>query len=225
MFDRVFNMDNGFWRAMTKLGDVIILNLLFILFSIPIVTIGASATALYTVMLKLVKNEEAYILRGFWDAFKSNIKQSTILWVIVLFAGVFLGLDLYLSSRIENSVMNVLNYIFILFTFIYAMIASYIFPLQAKFVNTIRKTIKNALLISIAHFPWTLLLVAINAIPLILLMINLGFLFLLLPCMLFFGFALLAFFNSFILNRVFKKYIPSEEDEETIPEALSEETP
>ena len=66
MFDSLFNMDNAFWRTMGKIADLIILNILFIICCIPIVTIGASYTALYTVMLKLVKNEEPYIFRGFF---------------------------------------------------------------------------------------------------------------------------------------------------------------
>ena len=84
-----FNMmDNVVVRALSKLGDMICLNVMWLVCCIPVVTIGASTTALYTVMLKLVKNEEGYVFRGFLKAFKTNFKQSTIIWLIVLALGI-----------------------------------------------------------------------------------------------------------------------------------------
>lgn len=210
MFDRVFNMDNGFWRAMSKVADIIILNLLFIVCSIPVFTIGASFTALYTVMLKLVKNEESYIFKGFLTAFRDNFKQATFIWLIMLAAGCFIGADLYLSSIIEGTFMSVLHYVFMAFALVYAMILCYVFPIQCKFENTLRNTLKNALFMSIAHFPWTILILLVSAIPIVAIMIMPGLLLFILPAMLFFGFSLIAFINSFMFNRVFKRYIPEE---------------
>ena len=80
-------MDNVITRALSKICDMICLNVLWVICSIPIVTIGASTTALYTVMLKMVRNEEGYIFRGFFKAFKENFKQSTIIWLIVAALG------------------------------------------------------------------------------------------------------------------------------------------
>lgn len=216
----LFNMDNGFWRAMGKVADIIILNILFIICCIPIVTIGASYTALYTVMLKLVKNEESYIAKGFFKAFKANFKQATIIWLILLFAGIFLVVDLYLTNFIEGTFMSVLHYIFIAFLFIYAAMFSYVFPILSKFDNTIKNTIKNSLLMSIAHFPWTIVVVAVTALPIvIILFVNMNFVFgVLLPFMIFAGFAVLAFVKSHIFNRIFKRYIPGENEEDETSE-------
>ena len=88
-------IDNPIMRGMGRLADFIILNLLWVVCSIPIITIGASTTALYTVMLKLVKNEEGYIAKGFLKAFKENFKQATVIWLILLVAGLLIGFDLY----------------------------------------------------------------------------------------------------------------------------------
>ena len=76
--------DNVVMRAIGKIGDLICLNVLWLICCIPVITIGASTTALYTVMLRLVRNEEGYIFRGFFKAFKLNFKQSTIIWIILL---------------------------------------------------------------------------------------------------------------------------------------------
>lgn len=214
MFDGLFNMDNAFWRTMGKIADMVILNILFIICCIPIVTIGASYTALYTVTMKLVKNEEAYIFRGFFKAFKDNFKQSTLIWLFMLFFGAFLGVDLYITSKMDMSLMNVLYYIFLVFAVLYAMMLSYVFPILSKFDNTIKNTIKNSLFMGIAHFPWTLLILIINAVPIIVSVINLNYLFsYVLPFMLLIGFTLIAFANSYIFHRVFKKYIPQETED------------
>ena len=211
MFDSLFNMDNPFWRTMGKVADMVILNILFIICCIPVVTIGASYSALYTVTLKLAKNEESYIFRGFFKAFRANFKQATLIWLIMLFLGVFLGVDLYLTINLDMPLMNALYYIFLVFVALYAIMLSYVFPLLSKFDNTVINTIKNSLMMSIAHFPWTLLIVLINAVPIIVSAINLNYLFsYVLPLMLVIGFSLIACINSYIFHRVFKKYIPEE---------------
>ena len=89
-----FNItDNIIVRALSKICDMVCLNILWLICSIPIITIGASTAALYTVMLKMVKNEEGYIFRGFFKAFKSNFKQSTIMWIVILLLGIVCWID------------------------------------------------------------------------------------------------------------------------------------
>lgn len=215
MFGKIFDMDNGFWRAMNRVADIIILNILFLICSIPIITIGASATALYTMTLKIVRDEDTYIAKGFWNAFKSNFKQSTILWLIMLVLGVFLGADLYITSNIDSSFMNALKYVFYCIFFLYAITLSYVFPLQSRFENTVANTLKNSLFIGVAHFlPWSLLILVLNALPIIIFLhFTSAFFSFGIPVFLLFGFATIAFFNSKMLHRVFKKYIPKENEE------------
>ena len=94
---RFFNMDNKFFVFMGKVADLCMLNLLCIACCIPVVTAGASLTALYYVTLKMVRNEEAYIFRSFFKSFKENFKQATIINVIMLIVAVLLYLDTNLS--------------------------------------------------------------------------------------------------------------------------------
>ena len=88
-----FNMDSPIMRFLSRVCDLIILNLLAIACCIPIVTAGASITALFSVTLKMVKGEESYIFKGFFKGFKENFKQSTIIWLILLVLGLFLFID------------------------------------------------------------------------------------------------------------------------------------
>ena len=81
---RLFNMDNPFFRFMGKMVDVLWLNIIWLVFSLPIVTIGASTTAMICVMMKVVRDREGYIWRDFWKSFKINFKQSTIMWIGII---------------------------------------------------------------------------------------------------------------------------------------------
>ena len=85
--DKLFDLDNPFFRFISKLVDVIWLNILWLIFSIPMVTIGASTTAMFSVTMKMARDKEGYVFQGFWKAFKENFKQATIIWIILLIVG------------------------------------------------------------------------------------------------------------------------------------------
>lgn len=95
MLQGIFNYDNPVWRFIGKLGDLIILNILWIVCSIPVFTAGASTTAVYYVTLKLVRDEEDSTIRSFFRSFKSNFRQATGIWLIMLAAGIVLGFDFW----------------------------------------------------------------------------------------------------------------------------------
>ena len=90
----IFDMDSGFFRALSRLADLMILNLIFVVCCIPIVTIGPALTAMHYVTLKMVDNEEGYIVRGFFKSFRQNLRQAIIIWVIMLLLGCLLATDL-----------------------------------------------------------------------------------------------------------------------------------
>ena len=81
---KIFDMDNPVFRTISKLVDLIWLNIIFIIFSLPVVTIGASVTALMSVTMKMARDREGYMWAGFWKSFKENFKQSTIIWIIMI---------------------------------------------------------------------------------------------------------------------------------------------
>ena len=81
MFSGIFNYDNPVWRFIGKFFDVLILNVLWTVVSIPIFTAGAATTAVYYVLLKLVRDEEGSTVKSFFKSFKENFKQATVIWL------------------------------------------------------------------------------------------------------------------------------------------------
>lgn len=211
--DRIFNMDNKFFVFMGKVADLIILNLLCIVCCIPIITAGASITAMFYVTLKMVRNEESYIIKSFFKSFKENFKQATIIHLIMLVTALLLFFDIRIVNRLGGTANKVLFIIFMAFTILYLMIFLYIYPVLSKFYNTIKATFTNAFLMSIRHLPYTFLMMVITAIPVALLFIpdarvmsTLMMLFVLL------GFSTVAYCNSFFFVKIFDNYIPKEEE-------------
>lgn len=219
--ERFFNMDNKFFSFMGKVADLCMLNLVCILCCIPVVTAGASLTALYYVTLKMIRNEEAYIFRSFFKSFKQNFRQATVINLIMLAAAFVLYLDTKIVGGMETSTGKVLGIIFALFTLIYLIVFLYVYPLLAKFYNSIKNTFKNAFLMGIRHLPYTFLMLVICACPLLILLIP-SFQVLSIMLMLFvlLGPAVIAYCNSWFLVRIFDKYIPEEEGLETAEEKL-----
>lgn len=214
----LFNMDNGLFRFLGRVADLMILNILFLVCSIPIITIGASITGMYYVTLKIAENEEGYIVRGFFKSFRENFKQATIMWLIILGVGIVLGMDLMIMRNADNTLGNALRIAITALGVIYLVITSYVFPTLARFYNSIKNTFRNAFLMSIAHLPYTLLILVITVAPVILTFLNGYTLWYGLLLWLLFGFSLIAYGNSFFLKRIFAKYMPPQEETDEDPD-------
>ncbi|WP_235853262.1 YesL family protein [Luxibacter massiliensis] len=202
--------DNIVTRCLSKICDLMMLNILWIVCSVPIITIGASTTALYTVTLKLVKNEEGYIARGFLAAFKENLKKSTILWCILAVLGGCIWIDSRLIVSMEGSLRTVFQSVFLLLGFVWLCVVNYAFPLTARYENTVKNTLKNALILFVARLPYTLLMAVVTAGPVILTLLNTRNLMIGLSLWLVIGVALVAWANSFILRKVFEIFQTNE---------------
>lgn len=214
---RFFNMDNKFFVFMGKIADLCMLNLLCIICCIPIVTAGASLTALYYVTMKMVRNEEAYIFRIFFRSFKQNFKQATVINIIMLAAAALLYIDTNIAGKMGQPAGKILGMIFAAFTLLYVMILLYVYPLLAKFYNSVKNTFKNAILMAIRHLPYTILMLLICACPILILFIpSFQIQMSLIMLVILFGPAVIAYGNSHFFVRIFDKYIPEE--------SVSEET-
>ena len=218
---RFFNLDSPVMVALTKMADLIIVNLLAFFCCLPIITVGASMTALHYVVLKIVRDEECYIVKSFFKSFKQNFKQATIINLIMLLIGVVLYIDLNVSKAMQGGAGQIFQVIFMAFVLIYFILFLYVYPVLARFYNTIKNTIKNALFMAVRHLPYTVVMVLIAACPLLLLLVKsyqiqstLFVLFLLM------GFALIAYCNSFFLVKIFDNYVPKEDGQESAGESV-----
>lgn len=102
----MFGIDSKFYEVVSRIADLVVLNLLFVLCSLPIITIGASTTALYGVTKKMAENREGYIFRNYFRLFKENFKQSTIMWIILLLFALIPTIDLYIIIVLKNNSNN-----------------------------------------------------------------------------------------------------------------------
>lgn len=223
---RIFDVEGPLFSGLGRIADLFWLNILFLVCCIPIFTIGASATALYYVTLKMVKNEECYITKSFFKSFKQNFKQATGIWIIMLIVGGLLVTDylimngtLYDVSGIPDTVRKVILVVLLMAAIVYALTLRYVFPVLARFDNTVKNIIKNSLLISIRHLPWSALLVAIQVLS--------GFIFYkFLPQVFIFYLiivlSLVAYISSFIFVKIFAIYMPGDEAVDTDGEIVEE---
>lgn len=152
---KLFSVDGGLYKFMQSLLTVFKVNMLWLLCSLPIVTMGAATIAAYDITLKMVDDEEGYVGRQFFKAFKANLKRGIPMGILFLFCIYVVWLDFSLFEQIEGNPIMLLimgfvaAYVFVL-SFIYA------FPLQARYDNTIIKTLQNSFNISLKYFVRTL---------------------------------------------------------------------
>lgn len=205
---RFFDLESPLMRVLNRVADLMILNLLMFVCCIPIITTGAAVTAMHYVILKMVRGEEGYLIRGFFKSFKANFKQATLIWLIMLvIIAVYIGdAVILLFSGIAFPKPLIIAVIAV--GIIIAMIAMYIFPLLARFENTIRNTIKNAALIAVGNLPKTILMAVFYMVPLVIVYFSsyaMLFVFL-------FGISAPAYGAAWLYSNIFRKFEPEVEE-------------
>ncbi|MBR4655051.1 MAG: YesL family protein [Oscillospiraceae bacterium] len=213
---KFLSYDSKFSQVMIRVCYACWLNLIWFVCSIPIVTVGASTTALYYVMLKLARGEEGNVTSMFFRSFKENFKQATVLWLIMLAAGIFLGLDGYILVNLRRTAAGplavfwtILLAVVIAAAVFYVIVLIYLFPLVASVRNTNRAMLKNSFLIG-AHYLFCTILVF--AIHFAVFFVTVRFF----TPLLLLGEGLSAMLSSILLWRVIDActYDPDEEDED-----------
>lgn len=205
---KLFNIDSPLMAALSKAADLMLLNFIAFIACIPIITIGASLTALNYVLLKMVRKEDGYLFRSFFKSFKENFKQATICWLIVLIFICVFVYDLFIINNggIKNA--DLFRIALLAVGILAMMMIVYIFPLLARFENTVRGTLKNALFMSILSLPKTILMMAACALPVILFLVSIN----LLPIIFLFGLSGPAYICAMLYSGTFKKFEPETAD-------------
>lgn len=217
--NRIFDLDNGFFRFMGKIFDMIFLNILTLVFCIPLVTIGPALTAMYYVALKTVRDEEGYVFQSFMRSFRRNFKQGFLIELVAVAAGALLSLDLVVTYNWSNSDTSIwirlLFYALIGFALLYVVTVVFVFPVLAKFDNTTKKTIVTAMMMAVRHLP--------NAIFMAIVYVATGVLIYIYPYAIIFGLGLAAYINSIVLRKVFDNYIHVDAEGRAFTENTAEE--
>lgn len=201
-----FSLENPFIQFLARVGDLMCANALFLICSIPVFTIGASAAALHKVTQGIACDGEKGIFKTFFLAFRDNFKQATVSWLFVMlfFAGMgcnFLLVQAYCTGTLAVVLRCLLGAVVIL------MLAetAYLFPLIVRYDNTLREHAINAGVLAIVKLPRTIVLALLNILPVLILMISLQTFFETLVFWLTVGFGFADYLSSTLLVPVFKE--------------------
>ncbi len=198
-------------QALSRLWDLAMLNILFLLTSLPIFTIGAASAALYTVCFRMDTDREAGIYRTYFSAFCQNFRQGTPLFLLffIIMAALIFNIALF---SMQSGILGFLPYLFLLLLVVAALMYSCVFPLLSLFYNDIQTTLKNALALSVGYLPRFLLAAVLNCFPLVLFLMNLYAFMNMAFLWVFLYFSAAAYLNSRILNKVFLPYLNDKEE-------------
>ena len=165
MFD-FFNVDSPFNRCMSKIADYMILAVVYVFSCIPIITIGAASTALYSTHRKVIQNDVGYVWRTFWAEFRSNFKKATLLWLIMSLIVAFLAVDCYMAY-VFSKTSGMVNFILIPILVISVLCViwmRYWFPYISHVEDPIKRVLKNTLIMCIAHLPYSIGIAVVYAV-------------------------------------------------------------
>lgn len=206
---RIFQSDSPLMEGLSRISDLVILNMVTLVCCLPVITIGAAMTGMHYVLLKMARNEEGYIVRSYFKAFKENFRQATGMWLFFLIFGVIFAMDIKLTGGTGAAaaggagiqfppvlrLLIIAGGIFIFLMYLYA------FPLLARFQNTVFGTLRNAAVLAVAAFPRTIGMVAATfLLPVLVLLVRP-----LVPLMLLFGLSLPGFLCALLYSPIFKR--------------------
>ena len=165
---KFFNLDSPLMQALNKVVDLMWLNILTLICCIPVITVGPALTALHYMALKMVRNEECYITRDYFKSFKLNLRQGIVIWLIELVIVALLIGDFLILQNSEVAFGEPMRVILMVVAVLVLFLFTFVYPVLAKFDNTVMRTLKNALFIGILQFPKTILMMILSLIPVVL---------------------------------------------------------
>lgn len=189
-------------RFLSRLVDLAILNVITIVFMLPVVTAGASLTAMNYVLFHLVRKDETYVIKMFRKSFKDNLKQGIVMGLIMVAVAVITAVDLWVLHSSESKLMTLMMIVITVIAGFLLAVFVYVFALQSRYENTVKGTISNAFKLALAHLPrtagmmaiwiiWVLVLIYLNkAAPLVILL---------------YGFTLPGFLCAMLYEPVFRR--------------------
>lgn len=202
------NRHTGFFlftEAASKLFDLMLLNLLFLLGCLPVITVGASLTGMYNALFRFA-NDEGSIAKDYWRGFRSDFGKSTAGWLLLfLIAAAAVENGWFLSATENLDTWIAILFAVVLF-WVFA-VGSCLFPLMAKFSNTFWQNFKNALLLSVTHLPKTILMILMNNWVFLLLIWDSSLLGPLGVVILLGAFSVPGYFSALLLKKVFAPYL------------------
>ncbi len=203
---KLFDMDNPVVRFMGRVGDLIVLNALFLVCSLPVVTAGAALTAMIRVIQGYLTQSEPGMFKSFFHAFRQNFKQATAAWLILLLLLGAMGYNFFLiHANFTGGLAMGMRILMGSLTVVILAAAGYVFPLIARYENSLRQHLLNALILAVAKLPRTLCIVVLNALPAALACFSLRVFFYSIAIWVLVGFAAICYLDCLLLRPVLRQ--------------------
>lgn len=198
----MFRIDSKFMQFMTKVAQIMWINLLTLLLTIPVVTAGSAFTAMNYILLQIIRDKEGDITKSYFKSFRENFRQATILWLGILLIYGLLIAGLITARNLPGSQADIYRMVLIVPGIVITAVVLYIFPLLSHFDNTVKQTVKNAVVLAILKFGKT--------IEMLVIWVGLGYFAVkfferILPVIIVFNFTLPAVLSLLVLNPLFKE--------------------
>lgn len=156
----IFSPDSRFMRIMSRVADLIVLNLCYLLTCVPVFTIGTASAALYAVCFRL-GTEEGRVIRSYFRAFRDNFKRGTGVWLIVLLCGAAALVNVWIFYAMPGGI-RFLSVLFVILFVLVLLMFGYAFPLLSQFDNGVWSTLRSALILGLGYLPRSLVITVLN---------------------------------------------------------------
>ena len=210
---KLFNLDAPIVQAVGQVGQMIVTTVTWLLFCLPVFTVGAATVAMCRMMINL-KEDRSCSFQSFFRAFRENFKKGTALWLILLGCAAVLAVLFYLLVLVESTILRAVALIlFCALFFLVYILMIYGFPLTAYFENTLSATIRNAIGMGLGNLRQTIFAIAITMLPLVIALVSLKLFVTLLFLLVMMGPGAISYGVVCVLQPVFLRYVPEEEKE------------
>ena len=188
-----------------KIWDLLVLNLCFLLSCLPVFTVGAAWTALFSVNLKAVRREEGSVFRDYWNAFRENFPQGTKLWGLTVLIGAVFAADFWALGMLDGTVVWVLRALLGALLVVYLTVLPWVFGYNARFADNVRVVLKNSLLLAGSNMAVSLAMLCCGFLAVFVSIYSLEIFLRAIFLWLVLGFAAVNYLQAFLLRRVFDK--------------------
>lgn len=216
--NKLFDLNSPVMVFLSRMADMFFLSLLWLVCSLPVITLGPATAALYHVTLRLARKEEVKIAGCFFQGFKNNFKQGVVLNLIFLVVGAVIVADYLFMSMVEGTAASFSSACFFAMGIWLLCIIFYTYPLQAQFYNSIRQTLINAAVLSMRKIVDTVIVFMLNMLPVILACVSFNLFIRTIPVWVLLAPGVVAYLCAKRFVKLFDPYLNPEQKEETLGE-------
>lgn len=158
----LLRQDGWFIKACTFITNIVLLNVLFVISSLPILTIGAAMTASFSVGMKIVRQEDGRIIHDYWQSFRKNLKQATQLFSLFLVSFALILVDLMVINQMVGFTKIIFSLALIFFSLIVSVLLVFSFGYLSRYQVTIKQLCLNCFYLALRYPVYSITLILLN---------------------------------------------------------------